>query len=99
MSEVNSEQEEIAFEGDMTIYNAENFKQDLFSVIAKKNDVNVNLTDVSEFDTAGFQVLLIGKKYADENEVELRLCEASEPVSEVFKLYGMSDLLESHDES
>jgi len=99
MSEVNSEQEEISFEGDMTIYSAENFKQDLFSVIAKKNDVNVNLTDVSEFDTAGFQVLLIGKKYADENEVELRLCEASEPVSEVFKLYGMSDLLESHDES
>jgi len=99
MSDVNVEQEEIAFEGDMTIYNAESFKQDLFSVIEKKKNVSVDLTGVSEFDTAGFQVLIIGKKYAHENKVELSLCAASEPVSEVFKLYGMSELLESHHES
>ena len=99
MSDINSGQEEIVFEGDMTIYNAEGFKQDLFSAIEKKKNVNVNLTDVSEFDTAGFQALLIGKIYAQENEVELRLCDASEPVSEVFKLYGMGGLLENHHES
>jgi len=99
MSDISIEQEKIAFEGDMTIYNAESFKQDLFAVIEKKKNVNVDLTDVSEFDTAGLQALLIGKSYALENEIELKLCAASEPVSEVFKLYGMSELLESHHES
>ena len=99
MNAVSSDQEVLAFDGDMTIYNAENQKQDLFSLLSRKKNISVNLADVDEFDTAGFQVLLFGKQYAEKNGIELVLKSASEPVAEVFKLYGMSSLLENHNES
>ncbi len=94
-----SNEEMLVIDGDMNIYNAENIKQDLFSLLAKHKDINVNLMNVTEFDTAGFQVLLFGKQYADKNEIRLTLSSASDVVAEVFKLYGMSALLENHHES
>ncbi len=95
----NSNEEMLVIDGDMNIYNAENIKQDLFSLLANHKDINVNLMNVTEFDTAGFQVLLFGKQYADKNEIKLTLCSASDAVEEVFKLYGMSALLENQHES
>ncbi len=94
-----SNEEMLVIDGDMNIYNAENIKQDLFSLLAKHKDINVNLMNVTEFDTAGFQVLLFGKQYADKNEIRLTLSSASDAVAEVFKLYGMIALLENHHES
>jgi len=99
MNEITNDQKLMSYEGDITIYTAETIKQDLFTAISRKKNINIELSDVSEFDTAGFQALVFGKKYANENGIELRLCDASEAVSEVFQLYGMSDLLESHNES
>jgi len=99
VNEINNDREVMSFEGDMTIYTAESIKQDLFSEISKKKHIDVDLSDVSEFDTAGFQALIFGKKYASDSGIELRICGASEAVSEVFQLYGMSDVLESHHES
>ncbi len=99
MNRTGNDPEVMGFEGDVTIYTAEGIKQDLFAEISKNKNINVELSDVSEFDTAGFQALIFGKKYASENGIELRLCGASEAVREVFQLYGMSDLLESHNES
>jgi len=99
MEKTNSDQEVLMLEGDVTIYNAEKIKQDLFSYLSKNKKIRVDLMDVDEFDTAGFQVLLFGKQYAEKNNIDLKLISPSDAVGEVFRLYGMSSLLENCHES
>jgi len=89
-----SEENTLSLEGEVTIYTAEEIKQELFDALKKQQCTSVNLGDVSEFDTAGFQALLFGKVYAEQNGIELRLEAPSGAVEEVFSLYAMNELLE-----
>ena len=50
--------------GEMTIYYAAEMKGELLPCIDRGAEVEIDLSEVSEMDTAGFQLLLLAKREA-----------------------------------
>ncbi len=48
----------ITIDGELTIYNVLDIKQELIAALADERDIEVNLSKISEIDTAGMQLLL-----------------------------------------
>lgn len=73
-------------EGDMTIFRATELKETLLAALEMTNTLEVNLSGVTEFDTAGVQLLMLAKKAAQATEHELRLTGHSPAVLDAFEL-------------
>lgn len=76
--------------GDLTIYHAQELKNVLLEALAESDELELNLAEVSDMDTAGFQLLVMAKRTALENSKELRLSEHSPVVIEVLDTYHMA---------
>ena len=76
--------------GDMTIYDAPELKETLLNTLAQANNLEINLADVSDMDTAGFQILVLLKREALEKNKTLRLSAHSPVVIEVIDTYHMA---------
>ena len=78
----------VRVEGEFTIYRAaelcEVFKTAL-GAVAEAGELDVDLCEVSEMDSAGLQLLLATKKSARAANRELRLTGASAAVTEVLR--------------
>ncbi len=79
--------------GEMTIYQAQEHKDALLKALRGGKQLEINLSDVDEFDSAGFQVLCLLKKEADRLEKEVKLVECSPAIVEILDLFGMNDNL------
>lgn len=75
---------------DMTIYNAAVQKQMLLDALAKCDELDLDLSQVAEMDTAGFQVLLLTKREAIKASKSVRLTAHSKAVTELLDLYNMA---------
>ncbi len=88
-------------EGDMTIYTACEMKDTLLQKLARCQAMELDLSQVKEFDTAGFQLLVLLKREAERNETPLLIKNHSPAVQNVFELYHLSEQIEwelaSHD--
>lgn len=80
----------IAVNEDMTIYNAAAQKQLLLDALAACNELDLDLSQVAEMDTAGFQVLLLTKREALKAGKTVRLTAHSKVVTELLDLYNMA---------
>lgn len=78
-------------EGEMTIYNAAALKQQLDSLLAESVQLEIDLSQVSEIDTAGLQLLILAKKECTERSGQLRLVGHSQPVLDVLDLCNMAN--------
>ncbi len=76
--------------GEMTIYHAAEMKGELLSCLECGAEVEVNLSEVSEMDTAGFQLLLLAKREAARAGKSLRLVAHSPASLEVLDLFNMA---------
>jgi anti-sigma B factor antagonist len=76
----------LALSGELTIYHAAALKAELLTALADlQQPLEMDLSDVTELDTAGVQLLLaVGKQYQG------RLVAASAAVQELVALYGLS---------
>ena len=63
----------LRIEGEMTIYRAEELKQALLEPLQPHTTLEVNLSAVTELDTAGVQLLMLAKRTAQKQEGQLRL--------------------------
>ena len=82
---------ELRVDGDMTIYRANEVAQTLFaSVRAHAGDVNLDLSDVTEFDTAGLQLVLMARRMVESNGHRLDVVRPSECVAEVLELCNVA---------
>lgn len=73
--------------GEMTIYRASEVAQTLFAAIrTHAGDVSLDLSDVTEFDTAGLQIVLLARRMAESDGRRLDVVQPSECVAEVLKL-------------
>jgi anti-anti-sigma factor len=81
---------ELKIFGDMTIYNAHDMKSSLLEALAESEELEINLANVSDIDTSGFQLLVMIKRSALAAEKELRLSEHSPVVIEVLDTYHMA---------
>ena len=79
----------IAIAEDMTIYNAATQKPMLMEALAQCEELNLDLSQVSEMDTAGFQILLLTKREAIKANKTMRLTAHSKAVTELLDLYNM----------
>ena len=76
--------------GDCNIYHAETIKTFLLEVLRTPVSFDVDLSGVTEIDTAGIQVLMAAKNHAKAHGVELRLLGHSPPVLELIEIYDLA---------
>jgi anti-sigma B factor antagonist len=75
----------LAFEGDFTIYNVTEVKNEIFADYEKLADrVALDLSGVTELDTAGVQLLLFAKKFFDSVHRTLFIVKSNESVESVL---------------
>ena len=76
--------------GEMTIYHAAEMKGELLPHLDGCNEMEINLSGVSEIDTAGFQLLLLVKREANRANKLLRFVAHSQATLEVLELLGIA---------
>lgn len=76
-------------DGEMTIYNAMDLKEKLLPVLGETRELELNLANVTEIDSAGVQLLMLARKERDAHEHALTLTDHSSAVLDVFELMGL----------
>ena len=69
---------------DLTIYHALELKQTLLDTLANTSELELNLSQVKEMDTAGLQLLILLKREAQRAEKKVRIVAHSQAVSSVI---------------
>lgn len=79
-------------EGDMTIYQASELKDALLDGMSGDNEqeIEINLSGVTEMDTAGFQLLVLAKREAVRHNKTLRLVAHGKAMLGIMDLYNMA---------
>lgn len=81
----------ISLDGELDIYCAANFKDELMPLLDEGNSFVFNLSAVSEMDTSCFQVLLQAKRECDKDKKEMQMVSHSPAVLEILDLYCMEN--------
>ena len=79
----------ISLDGEMTIYRAADLKVAVLEALRKTPVLEVDLSGVTELDTAGLQVLMLAKQTAAAEQRELRLLQHSPAVVEIFEMLDL----------
>lgn len=72
--------------GELSIYRAEELKQ---ALLGEPSPIEVDLSGVTDIDTAGVQLLMLAKRAAQAAQRELRLVAHSPVVNDVFELLNL----------
>lgn len=81
----------LALDGEVTIYRAAELKPQLLQALALAGaGLEIDLSAVTELDTAGLQLLMLAKQEARALQRELRLVGHSPAVLEVFELLNVA---------
>ncbi len=84
-----SEVVRLALADDLTIYNAVEIKRRLLEAVRAPSALELDLSQVGEMDTAGFQVLILAKRESQRLGHDLRLVAHSQAVRDVLEIYNM----------
>jgi anti-sigma B factor antagonist len=81
----------LALDGEVTIYRATELRQTLLAALAEAPDgLAIDLAGVTEFDSAGVQLLMAAKRAANDSGRPLVLAEHSAAVLDVFELLDLA---------
>lgn len=80
----------LRIEGEMTIYRAAELKQVLLASLDQTEELEIDLAAVTEFDSAGVQILILAKRQALARQRKLRLIAHSPAVLDVFELLNLA---------
>ena len=80
----------LRLEGEFSIYRALEIKEILLTALAATTDLAIDLSGVSELDTAGVQLLMAAKRSAVEAGKSIRIVDASASVQDVFALLELA---------
>lgn len=83
----------LAIEGELTIFRAAELMP---ALLAKQAPDVIDLSGVTDFDTAGLQLLMMAKKAALAAQRDLRLVGHSQAVIEVFELLNVAAYFGDH---
>lgn len=79
-----------AIEGELTIYRASELKQDLLDKISGNQEIDVDLSQVTEIDSAGLQLMVLAKREAAARSRVLRFDGHSKAVMEILDLADLA---------
>jgi anti-anti-sigma factor len=82
-------------EGNMDIYSVSDIKSGLSKGFMSSSGIEIDMSEVSEIDTAGFQLLVLARREAGRTGKSFRIVAMSQPVSSVIELYKMENYLQS----
>lgn len=85
----------LALNGEMTIYSAAQLKSPLLDASRGNKVLDVDLSQVSEFDVAGLQLIALMKREALARGNQLRFISHSAAVSEVLQLCNLAELFDA----
>ncbi|WBS01718.1 STAS domain-containing protein [Pseudoduganella sp. SL102] len=80
----------LAVEGELTIYRAAELKDVLLDAVRERPAPAFDLSAVTEFDSAGLQLLLVARQEAAAQGKTLHVRGASAAVRDVFALLGVA---------
>lgn len=81
---------QLRVDGEMTIYTAADTKARLMPLLAQCPELQIDLSQVSEMDSAGLQLLILAKRECAQRNGTLRLVGHSPAVLEVLDLCNMT---------
>lgn len=79
-----------AVEGDFTIFTAQAVKEQLIAVLEQGREIEVDLSHVSEIDSAGLQIMIAAKCHAAARDKVIRFTGHSAAVLALFDLCDLS---------
>lgn len=79
-------------EGEFTIYTAAALKPAVLAILTERETPALDLSQVTEMDSAGLQLLLLLKREADAQQRTVRLTGISPVASEALELCGLGQL-------
>jgi anti-sigma B factor antagonist len=86
----------VRISGEMTVYAIAALKQDLFATLSgHKGAALLDLSEVSEIDTAGLQLLLAARRHTASTGRKLSVLEPSSAVLAALELCQLSELLQT----
>jgi anti-sigma B factor antagonist len=80
----------LRIDGELSIYRAAELKPQILQAVEASPVLEVDLSGVAEFDTAGLQLLLLAKRVAAEKGHTLRLVRHSAAVVDVLQLLDLA---------
>ncbi|RJF98911.1 STAS domain-containing protein [Noviherbaspirillum saxi] len=80
----------LRMEGEMTIYRAAELRETLLASLDGVARLDIDLSSVTELDTAGVQLLIAAKKTAQARQQELHLVAHSAAVLEAFETLDLA---------
>ncbi len=83
----------LTLQGDLTIHHAAHLKSTLLEALSSAALIEVDVSQVTEIDTAGLQLLLAAKRHASRQARRLKLIEPSPAVLEMIELFALDALL------
>lgn len=84
--ETNGANSKVAIDGEITIYVVQEFKDALQETLKHAKDIEIDLSQVTEIDGAGLQLLIAAKTLTIARGSHLRLVAHSMPVLEALAL-------------
>ena len=95
MSDSNSEAAvaRVEIKGELSIFTAADICRQLLAALENAQEVEVDLADVSEMDSAGMQLMVAAKREAAQRERQLRFIRHSPAVFDVLELCNLSGQL------
>lgn len=76
-------------EGELTIYNARVFRDELSAALDEHHGLELDLSRVTECDTAALQVILAALRVSRAQGIPLEISKVSQPVRDLLALYGL----------
>ncbi len=92
MTDENSSPPALAISGEFTIFTAADLKPRLLHAVidAESEDVDIDLSEVSEIDSAGLQLMVMTKREALARGKNVRFVRHSDPVLDLVDLCDLS---------
>jgi anti-anti-sigma factor len=76
--------------GDVTLDDSLELKRKLLDAVSAATEIEVDVSQVSDIDTAGFQLLILAKRESVLRQKKFRLVKHSQPVVEIMVTYNLA---------
>ena len=80
---------QLSLSGELTIYSVQELKSLLLTAVDGNSDVTIDMSEVSEVDTAGLQLVLLARKELESRGLHLTLSAANSEITDTLNLFGI----------
>jgi anti-sigma B factor antagonist len=82
--------QQLTLQSELTIFNANEQKGKLLNFLGSGNELEINLSQVDEVDTAGLQLLILAKRQAMQHGKTLNFTMHSKEVVDILELANLT---------